>query len=198
MKSNIFQITRDATLASTMSFDNFNFSQPTNKLELHRFLRLCMSNQNNIMNCPAISSPLRSLIKSKSMIWNDIHQKSFELIKFQLENAPFVQYERKTFYLSVYISDREYTVFLSQLNEGTKIRRIVKKFCERELYESRYVKKLIAITASIKQFGHIYYGHTVVLRIRNPVGFLEQTQPSPKAARMILIMESVISRIEAI
>lgn len=146
-----------------------HWSAPKNLHDLRSFLGLCSYYRRFVEGFATIAKPLHRLTeKSRSFLWTQECQESFEKLKQALITAPILCYPttRENFVLDTDASGVGIGAVLSQQHDG--VERVVAYFSKTlTKHERNYCitrKELLAVIEAVKHFHHYIYGVPVLVR----------------------------------
>ena len=125
--------------------------------QLRGFLGLTGFYRKFIRHYASIVAPLTNLLKKYAFVWSNEAQLAFDELKTVMSQAPMLTLPnfQEDFVLETDASGQGMGAVL--LQKGHPICYFSKKFCPKLLSASTYVRELHAITAVVKNGGHIWW-----------------------------------------
>jgi transposase InsO family protein len=169
-----------------------NWPRPQHKKDVRAFLGLTSYYRKFIQSYAEKSKPLTQLTtKHAPFYWQEDHQRSFELLKDSLIQAPVLKYPdfTKSFILDTDASDLAVGAVLGQRqDEGEVVVAYYSKMLSSE--QNRYCatrKELLAVVKAVKHFRHYLLGRTFVIRTDHAslTWLMRQTNLTGQVARWV-------------
>ena len=158
----------------------FDFPTPTDVKHLRQFLGLSNYYRKFIKNYASIAEPLYKLLSknSKSYVWNEQCQHSFDLLKQKLVSPPILTYPdfKVPFIVSTDASGTAIGGVLSQVQKGSEkvIAYWSRQLQKAERNYSTVEREALAVVCAIKEFYPYLYGFPfTVITDHNPLTSLK-------------------------